>query len=329
MKYIKSSLMFLGAFAFTGVLFLTYQLYFNSDVFIKDSSNYNKSKNIEVEEELFKNEYIYIDEENINSCQNYQNNFDYLKTELKNVFLNSREVTSFLYYDISTGYTYSYNDNVEIPTASSIKAALAIYIFDQASLGKVSLDKQLTYTSTFYSDRSVIFKNKKVDTKYTIKQLVEYSIINSDNTAYLMLLNEFNYKNVQAYWFNLGTTTTYKRSASWGTMTVKDGLIYMKRLYQFYRENDEYGPMLMSIFKKALFRHVDGPSLEKIEIAHKSGYTEEAANDLDIIFDKNPFIFIVLTKKNGLASNKTFFTNATENAYKLHRYYWDNIKCKY
>lgn len=284
---------------------------------------------VQIEKDLFKNEVPIKENSKDTGCKNYQNNITSYKNELAQDFLQSKEVTSYIYYDINTGYTYAFNENIEMPTASVIKTALAIYIYDQASSGKTSLDKELTYTSNFYIGGSGIMQKDKTGTKYTIKKLIENSIIYSDNIAYLMLLDHFGYKNVQEYWTKQGTTTTYKRSMKWGTVTAKDGLIYMQKLYHFYREDEKYGEELMAIFKKALYRFIEHNTLGEIEIAHKSGFTSEVANDFDIIFDKNPFIYIVLTRKNGDGNNDTFFKEVTKNVYQLHRYYWDNMKCKY
>lgn len=277
----------------------------------------------------FKNEYIYIKEDSSDKCLNYQNNLKYYQGEVITALENSKEDTTFLYYDINTGDTFSYKNDKEMFTASTIKAALAIYIYDLASKGQTSLDKNLTYSAAYYSNSSGTLRSKTIGSKLTIRSLIEYSIIESDNSAYLMLLNEYGYKNVQTFWFAQGTTTTYKASTKWGNMTPNDGLIYMKYLYKFAKENKEYGMVLLKVFKQAQFKYIYSPNLNEIEIAHKSGFTLKSANDLSIIFDENPYIVITFTEKNGMSSDRTFFVNLTNKISAYHEYYWDNIGCKY
>lgn len=278
---------------------------------------------------IFKNEYIYIKEDSKDTCFNYKNNLNYYQGEVITALKNSKEANTFLYYDINTGDTFSYKENTTMFTASTIKAALAIYIYDLASKGQTSLDKKLTYSPSYYGGGSGILRTKTIGSMFTVRTLIEYSVIESDNSAYLMLLNEYGYKNVQAFWLGQGTTTTYKASTKWGTMTATDGLIYMKYLYKFSKENKEYGAGLLKVFKQAKFRYVYAPILSDIEIAHKSGFTLESANDLSIIFTKNPYIITIFSKKNGLSSDRTFFVNITKKINAYHEYYWTNIGCKY
>ena len=220
-------------------------------------------------ETVFQNEYVFIAHETEGiTYPEYLNNLEYYKEELYNTFKSSREVASFIYYDLITGYTFSYNEDVEIPTSSTIKSSLAIYIVDQVSQGKADLNKKLTYTEALYNGGSGRIKNDAAGTQYTIDQLLEYMMINSDNIAYLMLLNEFGHKNSQEYWYSLGTTTTYTRGASWGTMNARDALLYMRKLYSFYREDEHYGEKLMSLFKRARYRYLF-PTTKDMEVAHK------------------------------------------------------------
>lgn len=277
-------------------------------------------------EEVFQNEFILIDDKpEGNTYSDYLNNLAFYKEELNNTFRNSTEVVSFIYYDIITGYTFYYNKDVEIPSSSAIKSSLAIYILDQVSQGKADLNKKLTYTEVFYHAGSGRIKNDALGTQYTIDQLLELMMIDSDNVAYLMLLKEFGYRNSQEYWFNLGTTTTYTRGSSWGTMSATDGLVYMRRLYSFYREDEHYGEKLMDLFKRARFRYLF-QSNSDMEIAHKSGYTPASTNDLSIVFDKHPFIFIVLTKRDAFGTgHREFFSKASDEIFAFHEYFWENV----
>lgn len=259
----------------------------------------------------------------------YLNNLEYYKEDVYNVFRNSREVTSFLYYDLITGYSFGYNEDVEFPSASSIKANLAVYIMDMVSQGRVNLEKKLTYTQDFHNPGSGRLKNQAPGTQYSIDQLLTYMMVDSDNVAYLMLLNEFGPRNVQSYWFSLGATTTYKRGASWGTMTAADALLYMRRLYSFYMENEQYGGKLIDLFIRSNFRYLFHDEKD-IAVAHKSGNTTLSMNDLALILDKHPFIFVVLTRKDAFdTGHMEFFGRASATIYAFHQYYWNNIHFHY
>jgi len=280
-------------------------------------------------EELFPNEFIYIaDKPEGITYQEYLSNLDYFKQELYNTFKSSAEVASFLYYDIITGYTFSFNPDVEVPTSSSIKASMSTFVLDLVSQGKADLTEKLTYTEDLFNPGSGRIKNHTVGTQYTVDQLLEYMMVDSDNMAYLMLLRRFGYKNSQAYWFSHGTTTTYKSGTSWGTINANDALVYMRRLYSFYLENEEYGPKLMDLFKRARFRFLFR-NVTDLEVAHKSGSTTASTNDLSLVLDKHPYIFVVLTRKNAELGHADFFAKVSKGVQAFHKYYWDNIGYSY
>ena len=124
-----------------------------------------------------------IDEEKIpDSIKNIMN-------EINSFYNQSYDYFAFLYRDIYTGFTVSYNQNQNIFTASTIKAPTDIYIYEMASQGKVNLDDELTYTGAYYNTGSGVLKNKSLNTKYSVRTLLEYSTVYSDNAAHNMLMD--------------------------------------------------------------------------------------------------------------------------------------------
>ena len=115
----------------------TYEEYFTTINYKEDNNvnfNYNsnlianKYKNIQV------NEYI--------NCLNKKLTYDELNDEIKlsiktleNLYNQSYNYFSFKYTDIYTGFTISYNEQQEIFAASTIKAPMAIYLYEQAEQG--------------------------------------------------------------------------------------------------------------------------------------------------------------------------------------------------
>ena len=82
------------------------------------------------------------------SCLNKKLSLDNLPEQLNNnitelnEYFNSKNMYySFLYKDIYTGFTVSYNADDPIFTASTIKAPAMIYLYEQASLGKIDLQE--------------------------------------------------------------------------------------------------------------------------------------------------------------------------------------------
>ena len=111
------------------------------------------------------------------------------------------------------------------------KLQAMIYLYKKASTGEIDLNEKLLYNGNFY--------------------LINYTIHDSDNTAYAMLMNRFGRKNIYNYWKEKGTKNIFMYDTIWETTSANDAVIYMEELYKFYIENDEYGNKLMEYFKNA------------------------------------------------------------------------------
>lgn len=125
-----------------------------------------------------------------------------------------------------------------------------IYLYEEDSKENIDLNEKLTYTNNFYSDGSGVLKTKPTGISYTVEELINYSIHDSDNIAYRMLMDKYKRKNILNYWKKLGTENIYTLDTFWGVTSAKDASIYMKELYRFSRENNTYGKKLLSILKK-------------------------------------------------------------------------------
>ena len=229
-------------------------------------------------------------------------------------------VFSFLYYDLFSGFTVSYNENSPIFAASTIKAPAVIYIYEMASIGEINLDEELLYTSSFYRGGTGVLKNKPVNTKYTIEELVQYAIYDSDNIAYSMLMNRFGRENIRDFWKSKGTEYIFTTNTIWGYVSANDALIYMKELYRFSVENKEYGNRLLNHFIKARWKVItdkDG----NFNTANKGGWSGVAFHDVAIVFDENPYILIIMSNL-GEASYISHFNKTSKLVGDIHYNYW-------
>ena len=247
---------------------------------------------------------------------------DNVKNVIKkiNSFYNqSLNYFSFKYKDLYTGFTVSYNEHQKIFSASSIKAPKDIYLYEMASLGKINLDDKLTYTGKYYNTGSGVLKNKKLNTKYTVRKLLEYSTVTSDNAAHNMLMDKYGRKNMLKFWQELGTEAIFTKKTNWGLTSAHDAVIYMEELYNFYLKDEVYGKELMNNFFNAYPTFLKGSNNYKV--ANKSGWAGTAIHDMAIIFADNPYIVVALSN-TGTSNYTTYFNKANELAYELHTEYW-------
>lgn len=240
--------------------------------------------------------------------------------DLKALYNKNSGNFSFLYHDLFSGFTVSYNAEAPIFTASAIKAPAMIYLYEMASQGKINLDDKLVYTSNYYSGGSGVLKNRTFNTSYTVEELIQYTIYNSDNIAYRMLVDKFGRKNIYDFWNKLGTNYIFSLDTIWGVMSAKDAAIYMKELYRFSEENDDYGIKILNHFKKAEWKLITDKN-GKFNTANKGGWSGSAIHDIAIVFDKNPYILIIMSNL-GESNYLSLFNETSKMVGLLHEEYW-------
>ena len=240
--------------------------------------------------------------------------------EINNYYNSSNDYFAFSYKDLYTGFTVTYNENQPIFAASSIKAPKDIYIYEMASQGKIDLDEKLTYTPNYYNTGSGVLKNKLTNTSYSVRTLLEYSTVTSDNAAHNMLMDRFGRNNILSFWKSKGTNTIFTQNTNWGPTSAHDATIYMEELYKFYITNDKYGGELMNNFLKSYPKFIKGKNNEKI--ASKSGWAGSSLHEMTIIFTDNPYIAIGLSNLGDKGNYEAYFDKVSELAYNLHIEYW-------
>lgn len=251
---------------------------------------------------------------------NISGNLNNKINELNNLFNSSNNYFSFIYKDIYTGFTVSYNANAPIFTASTIKAPAMIYLYEMASRGKIDLNEELVYDGRFYSDGSGILKDEELNTSYNIDTLINYAIHDSDNIAYAMLVNRFGRSNILDFWKEKGTDNIFIYDTIWGITSASDASIYMQELYDFYISNDEYGNKLFEYFTNAEWKQVTDKN-GNYNTANKGGWSDETFHDVAIVFDENPYILAIFST-TGYSDFNYLFKTTSKLVGELHTDYW-------
>lgn len=240
--------------------------------------------------------------------------------EINEYYNKSNNYFAFKYKDIYTGFSVSYNEKQNIFTASTIKAPKDIYIYEMASLGKINLDEELTYTASYYNTGTGILKEKPVNSKYSVRKLVEYSIVYSDNAAHNMLMDKYGRSNMLLFWKDKGTNAIFTENSNWGVLNASDASIYMEELYNFYLNNNEYGKELLNNFLNAKTKFIT--SRNGYKVANKSGWSGSVIHDVAIVFADNPYIVVGLSNLGNTDEYGSYFDKVSDFAYRLHTEYW-------
>ena len=245
--------------------------------------------------------------------------------EINDYYKKNDKYFAFKYVDIETGYSVSVNEHGSVSAASTIKAPAAIYLWEQARDNKINLNEQITYEENHYDNGCGVIQYKPIGTTYPTKELLNLSITISDNVAYNMLMSKYGRKNMMEFWKSKGTEEIYTKE-TWGNITAYDASIYMKELYNFYKEGNEYSEAAMNDFINSNKKFIKSPNNKTI--ANKAGWFHDTKHDVGIILDDKPYILIALSNL-GSTYNGSYFKDVSDMAYRLHTEYWNyrNSKC--
>ncbi len=268
-----------------------------------------------------------------NTCLNTPFDESNLSGELKNKiseldeYLKDEDV-SVGYEDLTTGFTYSFNEDEVYYAASTIKILDALYIYTKAEENQIDLDETITYESKFVENSSKGMDQHQIGEKISIKKLVEYAIIYSDNTAHKMLINYIGFNNLKDFGNELGATNTLVGGDNFGNISLKDAMIYLKAVNNFITSNKILGEELKTFLIKAEENMIKYPELD-VEVAHKYGHYLYYFHDLGIVYDKKPYVVAILTTY-GQIDYQSKINNISQKINEFHQFYQNYIEnmCK-
>lgn len=252
---------------------------------------------------------------------------------LNTVFNSRNNAVGFAYEDLNTGFSLGVRQDTKIFAASTTKAPLAIYAYKLIDDGRLNLNQRYTYTSDYYATGTGIIKNNPVNTTYTLKELLDYSVMYSDNIAYLMLSNIIDKNEVKNYFSEKGAKYLYNSPnvsglyQMFGEITPNDGNIYMKELYNYTLKNTENSNSLLNSFKAASLNNIQVATNHPV--AHKYGWTSNYVSDMALVFDENPYV-LTITTTMGNEDWSAFVVNIASKIQEIHDLYWDSLNntCK-
>lgn len=228
---------------------------------------------------------------------------------MKAIKSNSKCDASFLAIRISDGASIGYNVDEQWRCMSTFKAPTALYAYKLASEGKLNLSTKMTYTSSkYYYPGSGVIKKSASGTKYTLKTLISYSILHSDNSAYIMLRDYLSSEGISQMCKDMGCDNYSAAKENWPKVSARDAALWWNEIYNFCRE-DSYGSSLYTTFVNATGNMIDKALGYEYEVAHKSGSGSGYHHDCAIVMADEPYILVLYTyNSSGASSNYTYMS---------------------
>lgn len=203
--------------------------------------------------------------------------------------------------DLETGAVYTYNEQSEYYPASTLKAAYALWLCQQAEQGVLDLEGDVGNYFSFGTLEDT--KLSAYDGCAMIPAWdVMYAMITvSDNNAMDMLVATWPGSEETGFCdflYDLGFHAPYSCSITTedgiqGVMTVQDAGLLMRALYEYFDTGTSTALQLMDCFLDAEHTALYIP--EGVEAAKKYGSWDYAFHDLTIVYAEHPYILCCMT----------------------------------
>lgn len=224
--------------------------------------------------------------------------------QLMEKFITENKLTednfAFFYYNIKEERYYFYNETKYFTAASTAKVPVAMLYYDMINEGEISEKTKIKYKETCYeegggSTAATYSAGEFIPVNYLLKQ----SIINSDNTAVNILINNIGWTkyryDMTKYTDEIVPEEFYKNnliSAAYGY----DLINYIYENQEKYQELVEY--MKQSSNGEYLKKYL------KCDVAHKYGSYSGYVHDYGIVFSENSDYLIGVFTKNISNANE-------------------------
>jgi beta-lactamase class A len=225
-----------------------------------------------------------------------------IDAKLNNLIKKSGGQITISYENLITKDKLNYNVNTAMRAASTMKLPLTLFVLEKAEQGRINLNQRLVYKSRHYYGGSGIIQNKKIGTSYTIRELIKYAIVHSDNVAFIMLKEKVGSGEFTAYLKSSGAKYGYINGVA--TLSANDLKIFLKKAYTFAQKS-KLGKELVNYLSNTVYNTTIPSGIPKVRVAHKVGMIPmyNIYNDAGLIFDNQPYTLVIMTK--GIEYNKS------------------------
>jgi len=224
-------------------------------------------------------------------------NYGPLKKEIS-AYLGEQPGTYGLYFiDLNSGQQFGHNALTPFHAASTFKLPLNLYLYREAAEGRLDLNEELLYAEKHLEGGTGILKEQKPGSRYTVAQLSELSIIQSDNVATNMLLERLDRRKIKEFMRSLGAKVVDDNA----NITCPFDLgIYMYAMLDFSRSRTTGSTMLLNhLFNSRYKDRIPAPLPDGIRVANKIGTwpPEHTYNDVAyVVHPRRPYILVLTSK---------------------------------
>lgn len=240
-------------------------------------------------------------------------------TELNLLYLRQNEKVAYCYRDINIGTILSYNSDILFYAVSSIKILVCVMLLEMSEKGDINIDEKLLVTMEDLKQDTGVIKFQKEDTYYSIKELIRLTIIESDNIAYIKLVNYVGKDNLEKYGKSFGAGHTMEGKNLFGLINCDDIIYYWEKVRKYIIDYNKYSIDFYNWLSNPFFSIIEGSSIDNNNFVKKYGSWDIAYHEAGYVEDENPFYLVVLTQKFKNDDKEEVVNETAKRLYKIHK----------
>jgi beta-lactamase class A len=237
------------------------------------------------------------------------------------------KTVSLYYRDLNTGPNFGINEKEQFVPSSLLKVPVMIALLNKVEDNPDFLNKKIKFT-TDLSGPALLPQNYKPENPikkgetYTINQLIEKMIIESDNNALSLLQEQLGSNEIDKVTLDLEIPTANNLNPD-NLLRVKDYSVLFRVLYNSSYLDKQNSEKALEILSKVNFkRGIVATVPNNITVAHKFGERTFAdgvkqLHDCGIIYYPNrPYLLCVMTKGNDFNNLEKTIQQVSQIVYK-------------
>lgn len=224
--------------------------------------------------------------------------------------------------NLQTGAAYDLAGEQPVRTASTIKLAIMVECFFEASEGKLKLSEPLKLTADEKVSGSGILQELSPGDELPIRDMIDLMIVLSDNTATNLILNRIGGNAVNARMAALGLEQTRvmrkilgdrndlkpqpsgiteqgsrEQNKKWGIgrSSPREMVTILEKLYRGELVSKAASDEMLAILKRQRDHNGIGRDLKDVDIASKSGALDHLRSDVGMVYSKGGPIAMAIT----------------------------------
>ncbi|KAB2954128.1 serine hydrolase [Heliorestis acidaminivorans] len=240
---------------------------------------------------------VYFQEREDKTASTETINYNQLEEKIKSQLYRFGGTYGLYVEDLTTGNKLEINADKSFPAASVIKVPLVLFLYSLALDDRVDLDEKIVFEEKDREAGTGILKTQAVGSSYTLRQLAQYTIEYSDNSATNMIMRRVGRENFYFFLRLMGAEIIPLGPGKGNIMCARDAGLYLKGVMVLRELHPEYGQEILQHLLNSKFEdRIPAGVPQGVQVANKIGTQVNVINDAAIVLlEGRPYILAVLT----------------------------------